>query len=51
MKNKYQAGLKIKLHSQIKKRDIYFLWLIQVHNYLISLPTKPKDKYKINLEK
>ena len=28
---------------QQKKGDKYLMWLLQIHNYLISLPTKPES--------
>ena len=36
---------------QQKKGDKYFMWLLQIDTYLISIPkTKHRDKYK-NLKK
>ena len=30
------------IRTKATKRDIYLMWLPQIHNYLISLPTKPE---------
>ena len=38
--NKYTAFSIIRTNAT--KRDKYFMWLPQIHNYLISLPTKPE---------
>ena len=35
---------------QQKKGDKYFMWLHQIHNYLVSLPANQKDNYKITFK-